>query len=99
MLFQLSISKGPHEEQKRAQKSVNKNGEKNLMRYFDSFRFVLHSALLPTILSPEKRLLSLVLAIIANLCRSVAASRKVSPNWSLQTMTCHSSHCFSIVWG
>ena len=30
---------------------------------------------------------------------SVAASRKVSPNWSLQTMTCHSSHCFSIVWG
>ena len=30
---------------------------------------------------------------------SVAAARKVSPNWSLQTMTCHSSHCFSIVWG
>ena len=28
---------------------------------------------------------------------SVAAARKVSPNWSLQTMTCHSSHCFSIV--
>ena len=30
---------------------------------------------------------------------SVAAARKVSPNWPLQTMTCHSSHCFSIVWG
>ena len=29
----------------------------------------------------------------------VAAARKVSPNWSLETMTCHSSHCFSIVWG
>ena len=28
---------------------------------------------------------------------SVAASRKVSPNWSLQTMICHSSHCFSPV--
>ena len=30
---------------------------------------------------------------------SVAADPKVSPNWSLKTMTCHSSHCFSIVWG
>ena len=30
---------------------------------------------------------------------SVAADPKVSPNWSLETMTCHSSHCFSIVWG
>ena len=29
----------------------------------------------------------------------VGAARKVSPNWSLKTMTCHSSHCFSIVWG
>ena len=29
----------------------------------------------------------------------VGAARKVSPNWSLETMTCHSSHCFSIVWG
>ena len=23
----------------------------------------------------------------------------VSPNWSQETMTCHSSNCFSIVWG
>ena len=30
---------------------------------------------------------------------SAAADPKVSPNWSLETMTCHSSHCFSIVWG
>ena len=30
---------------------------------------------------------------------SVAADPKVSPNWSLKTVTCHSSHCFSIVWG
>ena len=30
---------------------------------------------------------------------SVAADPKVSPNWSLKTMTCHSSHCFSISWG
>ena len=29
---------------------------------------------------------------------SVAADPKVPPNWSLKTMTCHSSHCFSIVW-
>ena len=29
----------------------------------------------------------------------VGAARKVSPNWSLETMICHSSHCFSIVWG
>ena len=26
------------------------------------------------------------------------AARKVSPNWLQETMTCHSSHCFSIVW-
>ena len=25
------------------------------------------------------------------------AARKVSPNWLQETMTCHSSHCFSIV--
>ena len=30
---------------------------------------------------------------------SVAAARKVSPNWSQKTMTCHSFYCFSIVWG
>ena len=30
---------------------------------------------------------------------SVGAARKVSPNWSQETMTCHSSSCFSIVWG
>ena len=29
----------------------------------------------------------------------VGAAHKVSPNWSLETMTCHSSNCFSIVWG
>ncbi|CAH3199415.1 unnamed protein product [Porites evermanni] len=28
---------------------------------------------------------------------SVGAVRKVSPNWSQDTMTCHSSNCF--VWG
>ena len=31
--------------------------------------------------------------------RSVGAARKVSPNWSQETMTCHSFNCFSIVWG
>ena len=30
---------------------------------------------------------------------SVGAARKVSPNWSQEIMTCHSSNCFSIVWG
>ena len=30
---------------------------------------------------------------------SCVGARKVSPNWSLETMTCHSSHCFSIIWG
>ena len=30
---------------------------------------------------------------------SVGAVRKVSPNWSQETMTRHSSNCFSIVWG
>ena len=30
---------------------------------------------------------------------SVGAALKVSPNWSQETMTCHSSNCFSIVWG
>ena len=29
---------------------------------------------------------------------SVGASRKISPNWSQETMTCHSSNCFSIGW-
>ena len=48
-------------------KGDDKNREGTLMRFFDSSRFVLHSALLPTILLPEKRPFSLVLAIIANL--------------------------------
>ena len=30
---------------------------------------------------------------------SVRAVGKVSPNWSQETMTCHSSNCFSIVRG
>ena len=30
---------------------------------------------------------------------SVGAAGKVSPNWSQETMTCHSSNCFSIAWG
>ena len=30
---------------------------------------------------------------------SVRAARNVSPNWSQSTNTCHSSNCFSIVWG
>ena len=29
----------------------------------------------------------------------VEAVRKASPDWSQKTMTCHSSNCFSIVWG
>ena len=29
----------------------------------------------------------------------VGAARKVSPNWSPETMTSHSSNCFSVVWG
>ena len=37
--------------------------------------------------------------ISSKISSSVAADPKVSPNWSLKTMTCHSSHCFSIVWG
>ena len=30
---------------------------------------------------------------------SVGAARKVSPNWSQETMTCHSFNCCSIPWG
>ena len=30
---------------------------------------------------------------------SVGAAHKLSPNWSQETMTCHSSNCFSIAWG
>ena len=30
---------------------------------------------------------------------SIQSNPSLSPNWSLKTMTCHSSHCFSIVWG
>ena len=30
---------------------------------------------------------------------SVGAAGKVSPNWSQETMTCHSSNCFGIAWG
>ena len=30
---------------------------------------------------------------------SVGVARKVSPNCSQERMTCHSSNCFSIVWG
>ena len=29
----------------------------------------------------------------------VGAAHKVSPNWSQETITFHSSNCFSIVWG
>ena len=29
----------------------------------------------------------------------MGAARKVSPNWSEETMKCHSSYCFGIVWG
>ena len=30
---------------------------------------------------------------------SVGAARKVSPDWSQETITFHSFNCFSIVWG
>ena len=30
---------------------------------------------------------------------SIGAAHKVSPYWSQETMTCHSSNCFSTVWG
>ena len=30
---------------------------------------------------------------------SVGAAGKVSPDWPQKTMSCHSSNCFSIVWG
>ena len=30
---------------------------------------------------------------------SLGAAREMSPHWSQETMTCHSSNCFSIVWG
>ena len=29
---------------------------------------------------------------------SVGAARKVSPNWSQETMTCHSPNCFRTIW-
>ena len=29
---------------------------------------------------------------------SVGAACKISPDWSQETMTCHSSNCFSIFW-
>ena len=30
---------------------------------------------------------------------SVGAAREMSPHWSQETVTCHSSNCFSSVWG
>ena len=36
---------------------------------------------------------------VRKLLSRVGAAHKVSRNWSLETMTCHSSNCFSIVWG
>ena len=29
----------------------------------------------------------------------VGAARKVSPDWSQKTITCHSFNCFNTVWG
>ena len=38
--------------------------------------------------------------IVSNGCKSsVGAACKVSSNWSQETKPCHSSNCFSIVWG
>ena len=46
------------------------------------------------------QLINLMLKVwVIILPSSVGATRKVSPNWSQKTMTCHSSNCFSIVWG
>ena len=36
--------------------------------------------------------------VIPSHSSSVGTVRKFSPNWSQETITCHSSNCFSIVW-
>ena len=41
----------------------------------------------------------LLLTLEPSRVSSVGAACKVSPNWLQETVTCHSSHCFSIVWG
>ena len=35
--------------------------------------------------------------IVFKIC-FVGAARKISPNWSQETITCHSFNCFSIIW-
>ena len=54
--------------------------------------FIKHKWPTPLILTP-------VVFMHAQYGSSVGAVRKVSPNWSQETMTCHSFYCFSIVWG
>ena len=48
---------------------------------------------------PTPFILTPVVFMHAQEGNSVGAVRKVSPNWSQETMTCHSFYCFSIVWG
>ena len=44
-------------------------------------------------------ILNVSLQTICNKKGSVGAARKVSPDWSQETITFHSFNCFSIVWG
>ena len=53
------------------------------------------TVLVQTIFSPAKFFSTVT--IVQGSC--VGAARKVSPDWSQKTMTCHSFNCFSIVWG
>ena len=51
--------------------------------------------LVQTIFSPAKFFSTVT--IVQGSC--VGAARKVSPDWSQETMTSHSFNCFSIAWG
>ena len=42
---------------------------------------------------------SISAALSSPVLTSVGAARKVSLNLSQETMKCHSSNCFSLVWG
>ena len=47
--------------------------------------------------SKQLDLKAMVQGISIMLLSSEGAARKVSPDWSQETTTCHSSNCFSIV--
>ena len=47
----------------------------------------------------SKRILHVIKQPFLGVVQELLVTRKVSPNWSQETMTCHSSNCFSVFFG